>query len=139
MPSSFHYRFETFNRSKDDDNWLPENNHVYFIELNRKQNNILWFFLKRPYRQYFFPKNDKFQVARSTQIGIIKLSNMKKFVIFILGIGILIFMSIGCHSVVHVNSSGHIPPGQMKKMTGNQSAKPYAPGQQKEKNNHKSQ
>jgi hypothetical protein len=27
-----------------------------------------------------------------------------------------------------------IPPGQAKKMTGSQSAKPYAPGQQKKKN-----
>jgi len=26
------------------------------------------------------------------------------------------------------------PPGQVKKMTGSQSAKPYAPGQQKKKN-----
>jgi len=26
-----------------------------------------------------------------------------------------------------------LPPGQMKKVTGSQSAKPYAPGQQKKK------
>jgi len=29
------------------------------------------------------------------------------------------------------NPSGHVPPGQAKKMTGSKSAKPYAPGQQK--------
>jgi len=28
-------------------------------------------------------------------------------------------------------ASGHVPPGQAKKMTGTQSAKTYAPGQQK--------
>jgi hypothetical protein len=28
-------------------------------------------------------------------------------------------------------SPGHIPPGQAKKIAGSQSAKPYAPGQQK--------
>jgi PBP1b-binding outer membrane lipoprotein LpoB len=34
--------------------------------------------------------------------------------------------------VVHPKPK-NIPPGQMKKMTGSQSAKPYAPGQQKKK------
>jgi len=29
--------------------------------------------------------------------------------------------------------SGKVPPGQAKKATGSQSAKPYAPGQQKKK------
>lgn len=33
--------------------------------------------------------------------------------------------------VIQSNRSGHIPPGQMKKMTGAKSAKQYAPGQQK--------
>jgi hypothetical protein len=31
------------------------------------------------------------------------------------------------------NPNGKVPPGQMKKTTGSQSAKPYAPGQQKKK------
>ena len=30
-------------------------------------------------------------------------------------------------------NSGKVPPGQAKKATGSQSAKPYAPGQQKKK------
>jgi hypothetical protein len=30
-------------------------------------------------------------------------------------------------------NSGKVPPGQMKKATGGQSAKPFAPGQQKKK------
>jgi hypothetical protein len=30
-------------------------------------------------------------------------------------------------------NSGKVPPGQMKKATGSQSAKPFAPGQQKKK------
>jgi hypothetical protein len=33
--------------------------------------------------------------------------------------------------VIQSNRSGHIPPGQMKKLTGAKSAKQYAPGQQK--------
>lgn len=34
---------------------------------------------------------------------------------------------------VHIKSHGNndVPPGQMKKVTGSKSAKPYAPGQQK--------
>jgi len=62
---------------------------------------------------------------------------MKKPMIYLLGISLTMLTVSGCKMVVHVNSSGHIPPGQMKKMTGSQSAKPYAPGQQKIKNNHK--
>lgn len=31
------------------------------------------------------------------------------------------------------NPNGKVPPGQMKKTTGSQSAKPYAPGQQNKK------
>jgi hypothetical protein len=61
---------------------------------------------------------------------------MKKIKIYLFGISFLIFIGAGCKTTVHVNSTGHVPPGQMKKMTGSQSAKPYAPGQQKEKNNH---
>ena len=33
--------------------------------------------------------------------------------------------------IIHPNPSGKIPPGQMKKATGAQSAKEYAPGQNK--------
>jgi hypothetical protein len=33
--------------------------------------------------------------------------------------------------IIHSNPSGKVPPGQMKKMTGEKSAKHYAPGQQK--------
>jgi hypothetical protein len=31
----------------------------------------------------------------------------------------------------HRSSSGELPPGQAKKVSGSKSAKPYAPGQQK--------
>ena len=34
-------------------------------------------------------------------------------------------------STVHTNGKGEIPPGQQKKMTGEKSAKQYAPGQEK--------
>jgi hypothetical protein len=33
------------------------------------------------------------------------------------------------------NPNGKVPPGQQKQATGSQSAKPYAPGQQKQNNN----
>ena len=33
--------------------------------------------------------------------------------------------------IIHTNPNGKIPPGQMKKMTGEKSAKHYAPGQAK--------
>ncbi|WP_461533825.1 hypothetical protein [Sinomicrobium sp.] len=34
---------------------------------------------------------------------------------------------------IHTNGKGEIPPGQMKKMTGDKSAKHYAPGQRKKR------
>ena len=34
---------------------------------------------------------------------------------------------------VHTNAHGDLPPGQAKKITGEKSAKAYAPGQQKDK------
>lgn len=60
---------------------------------------------------------------------------MKKLVMYLSIFGLMIFLSMGCTTSVHVNSSGKVPPGQMKKMTGSQSAKPYAPGQQKKDKN----
>jgi hypothetical protein len=60
-----------------------------------------------------------------------KKSAMKKFVGFVS----MIILLTSCASVVIVDSkpkSG--PPGQVKKVTGSQSAKAYAPGQQKKKN-----
>jgi hypothetical protein len=56
---------------------------------------------------------------------------MKKFAGFVT---LVIFLT-SCAPVVIVDSkpkSG--PPGQVKKVTGSQSAKAYAPGQQKKKN-----
>jgi len=49
-------------------------------------------------------------------------------------LGIIVVLAAACSSktvVVNSNPSGKVPPGQAKKMTGSQSAKPYAPGQQK--------
>lgn len=49
-------------------------------------------------------------------------------------LAVLALLSTSCVtkvSTVKTTPSGHIPPGQAKKMTGSQSAKPYAPGQQK--------
>jgi len=42
----------------------------------------------------------------------------------------LLLFSCSKKVVVHNNPHG-LPPGQAKKVTGSQSAKPYAPGQQK--------
>ena len=50
---------------------------------------------------------------------------MKKLLILALVI------SLGSCSTIHHSSSGKVPPGQAKKMTGSKSAKAYAPGQQK--------
>lgn len=49
-------------------------------------------------------------------------------------LGVLALMALLLASCsVHVKShrNNDIPPGQMKKVTGSKSAKPYAPGQQK--------
>ena len=56
---------------------------------------------------------------------------MKKIAAFL----VLVIMLGACAPVVVMNSqpkSG--PPGQVKKATGSQSAKAYAPGQQKKRN-----
>jgi len=47
-----------------------------------------------------------------------------------------LFVYTSCmHRVVVVKNTpaNNLPPGQAKKVTGSQSAKPYAPGQQKKK------
>jgi hypothetical protein len=49
----------------------------------------------------------------------------------------LVLIMSSCTRVVLVQKPGqakkHAPPGQVKKVTGSQSAAPYAPGQQKKK------
>ena len=46
----------------------------------------------------------------------------------------IVFLTVGCTSTaVVVAPAKKMPPGQEKKVTGSQSAKPYAPGQQKKK------
>lgn len=51
----------------------------------------------------------------------------KFYISFIL---ILLF-SLGSCTSIRTTGSGKVPPGQVKKMTGSKSAKPYAPGQNK--------
>jgi hypothetical protein len=47
---------------------------------------------------------------------------------------VILFFSSACKTTVMVkNNPKPLPPGQMKKVTGSQSAKQYAPGQQKKK------
>ena len=47
---------------------------------------------------------------------------------------VILFFSTSCKtSVIVKGNSKPLPPGQAKKMTGSQSAKQYAPGQQKKK------
>lgn len=47
-------------------------------------------------------------------------------------------LTVGCasHTVLNGSRNGakDLPPGQAKKVYGTQSAKPFAPGQQKQKN-----
>lgn len=43
---------------------------------------------------------------------------------------VIVLFTFGSCVNVKSTGSGKVPPGQMKKITGSQSAKPYAPGQQ---------
>lgn len=62
----------------------------------------------------------------------------KRYLILIIVAALFVAGSSSCTvSRVSVNGKGHVPPGQMKKITGSKSAKQYAPGQQKNKNGHK--
>ncbi|MDM1352209.1 hypothetical protein HX014_16585 [Myroides marinus] len=63
-------------------------------------------------------------MKRIKQLGILTLTT-------------LLLASCSVHVKSHKNND--LPPGQMKKVTGSKSAKPYAPGQQKKhskKHNH---
>ncbi|WP_162926636.1 hypothetical protein [Pedobacter chitinilyticus] len=51
----------------------------------------------------------------------------KKLLIPILCFAVTLFAS--CYATA--GNSGKVPPGQVKKATGSKSAKPYAPGQNK--------
>jgi len=44
-----------------------------------------------------------------------------------------VFYPVGGRPAHRVVVRSHVPPGQMKKITGEKSAKAYAPGQQKKK------
>ena len=55
---------------------------------------------------------------------------MKKLIFLVLLLGIIV-ASACTHHHHHGSNSAGLPPGQAKKVTGSQSAKPYAPGQQK--------
>jgi hypothetical protein len=52
---------------------------------------------------------------------------MKKIIFLI----VLAIAFSGCSKTVFIKGNGNPPPGQVKKVTGSQSAKPYAPGQKK--------
>lgn len=54
---------------------------------------------------------------------------MKKLIL----LGLLAAFTLASCKTVHTNAHGELPPGQAKKITGEQSAKAYAPGQQKNK------
>jgi nitrous oxidase accessory protein NosD len=60
----------------------------------------------------------------------VKVLAMKK----LCGLLALLLVLNSCAHVMVVDSKPkQAPPGQVKKVTGSQSAKPYAPGQQKKK------
>lgn len=60
---------------------------------------------------------------------------MKRILSIIIVVFVAILLSTSCGGPVIVKSTPKkVPPGQMKKATGSQSAKSYAPGQQKKKN-----
>ena len=51
----------------------------------------------------------------------------------ILSLAVVILLLSSCTGVMVAKKPQNAPPGQVKKVTGSQSAKPYAPGQQKKK------
>jgi hypothetical protein len=66
---------------------------------------------------------------------------MKRVTIYFSAVLIaLSLLSTGCSKKTVVITGTHkkVPPGQMKKMTGSKSAKPFAPGQQKKMTSSKS-
>jgi len=65
------------------------------------------------------------------------ISNATKHITRVLLCAFLVFTFQACVVATHTTPSGKVPPGQAKKMTGSQSAKPYAPGQQKKKSKSK--
>ncbi|MBC2839389.1 quinol oxidase subunit 4 [Robiginitalea sp. SC105] len=54
---------------------------------------------------------------------------MKKYALFVL----IALFSLGACKSIQTTGNGGLPPGQAKKITGEKSAKAYAPGQQKAK------
>jgi len=59
---------------------------------------------------------------------------MKRIFSFITVVFVAVLLLTSCMGPMIVKSPPKkVPPGQMKKATGSQSAKPYAPGQQKKK------
>jgi hypothetical protein len=53
----------------------------------------------------------------------------QRFPLFVIFLIVIVFQSC----IVSNTHGKKAPPGQAKKVTGSQSAKPYAPGQQKKK------
>ncbi|MNE32170.1 hypothetical protein D3C80_1257680 [compost metagenome] len=66
-----------------------------------------------------------------------KTSKITRIAVVVLVLLFLVLSVVSCSTHVHTHShptSGKkIPPGQAKKMNGDQSAKAYAPGQQKKR------
>ncbi len=59
---------------------------------------------------------------------------MKNFVSIIIILALI--LSTGCKTTLSIKAPNNrikAPPGQVKKVTGTKSAKPFAPGQQKKK------
>lgn len=57
---------------------------------------------------------------------------MKPMILFFTCLFVVLFAGSACHTHQKtVVVSKPLPPGQAKKITGSQSAKPYAPGQRK--------
>jgi hypothetical protein len=68
------------------------------------------------------------------------MMKITKSLLILISISIFLIFGTSCHVIypkhhskgeVHTNAKGDIPPGQKKKMTGEKSAKQYAPGQTK--------
>jgi hypothetical protein len=62
-----------------------------------------------------------------------KTSKYTRVAVIIMVILFVAISVLSCTAHVHSTGNGKIPPGQAKKMTGDKSAKAYAPGQQKKR------
>lgn len=100
-----------------------------------KASDLSHLFNKRTLLQVTF-ENKNEGISLFTEIEKMKL---RRYISAALLAFLLLSVSSSCHTTrvhasskkIHTNAKGEMPPGQKKKITGEKSAKKYAPGQKK--------